>query len=523
MSMIRSEERRRVAREVLERLLEEDISRDEVHKLKTEVASEHGCKIPSNEEILELASEEEREKVLERLRRRPSRSRSGVSVVAVMSSPEVCPHGVCSYCPRDPEAPQSYVDNEPAVMRARQNDFDAYKQTKKRLEQLKLTGHHANKIELIVMGGTFPSRDFQYQEDFVKGCFDALNQEMSESWEEAKLKNEKAEHRCVGLTMETRPDYCKEEEIRRMLDLGTTRVELGVQVPDDDIYARVERGHSVKDVAEATKLLKDSGLKVTYHYMPGLPGSNLDKDMKYFEELFSDERFMPDSLKIYPTLVIENSGLEDLYRKGEYKPYTDEELLDLMVNVRKKIPPWVRVMRLHRDVPVQAIVAGCRKSNLRQIVSREMEDRGEKCRCIRCREVARSDVDKKELDFELLKRSYQASGGREHFLSFEDRDEDVIAALLRLRIPDKPFVEKLDSNTGLVRELHVYGQEVPLEGEGNGLQHRGYGRKLLHRAEDLAADEGMEKLAVISGVGARNYYRKFGYRLQGAWMYKELV
>ena len=522
MSMIRSEDRKEVAKEVLERLLEEDIPRDEVHDLKTKIASEHGCKIPSNEEVLELASEEEREKVLKRLRRRPSHSKSGVSIVAVMSSPEKCPHGTCIYCPKDSEVPQSYVDEEPAVMRAKRNDFDGYKQTKRRLEQLELTGHHASKIELIVMGGTFPARDLSYQKEFVKGCFDAMNGERSQSLQEAKKLNEDAEHRCVGLTMETRPDYCKEEEIRNMLNLGTTRVEVGVQVPDNEIYERVDRGHTVKDVVEATKLLKDSGLKVTYHYMPGLPGSNMEKDLEYFKELFSDERFMPDSLKIYPTLVVQNSELEEMYERGEYEPYSNEDLIDLMVKVRKEIPPWVRVMRLHRDVPAQAIVAGCKKSNLRQIVSREMEDRGESCRCVRCREVGRNDENPKELSFEFMERKYNASGGEEYFLSFEDKDEDVIAALLRLRIPDDPFVDELDGDTGLVRELHVYGEEIPFEEGGRGVQHHGFGRKLLEKAEDISADKDMERIAVISGVGARNYYRKFGYHLQGSWMQKEL-
>ncbi len=522
MSMIRSEERRRVAEEVLRVLLEENIPREGVHKLKTKIASKHGCKIPSNEEVLEIASDDEKKEVLEKLRRRPSRSKSGVSVVAVMSSPEECPHGTCVYCPSDDDAPQSYVDNEPAVMRAQQNSFDPYKQTERRLEQLELTGHHANKIELIVMGGTFPARDLPYQRDFIKGCFDAMNGERSDSLDEAKRKNEEAKHRCVGLTVETRPDYCKEKEVRDMLDLGTTRVELGVQITDDEVYTKVKRGHAVKDVIEATKLLKDSGLKVTYHYMPGLPGSTKEMDLKYFKKLFSDGRFMPDALKIYPTLVIENSELEEMYNRGQYEPYSDEELIELMIDLRKEIPPWVRVMRLHRDVPAQAIVAGCRKSNLRQIVSREMEERGERCRCIRCREVGRVKKNQENMNFQLAERSYKASGGKEYFLSFEDKDEDVIAALLRLRIPDEPSMEKLDGKNGLVRELHVYGQEVPLDSKEEGVQHSGYGENLLRRAEEISKVEDMDRMAVISGVGVRNYYRKLGYSLHGSYMVKNL-
>lgn len=519
--MIRSEERRKVAEEVLETLLEKDVPRKKVHDLKTKVASEHGCKIPSNEEVLELASDEERKKVVEKLRRRPSRSKSGVSIIAVMSSPQECPHGTCLYCPRDPDAPQSYVDNEPAVMRAQQNEFDAYDQTERRLEQLKLTGHKANKIDLIVMGGTFPARDPAYQKDFVKGCFDALNGEKSETLKEAQKRNEEAEHRCIGMTVETRPDYCGRDEIENMLDLGTTRVELGVQIPDDKIYKRVKRGHTVEDVARATRLLRNAGLKVTYHYMPNLPGSNPEQDLKYFRQLFSDERFRPDSLKIYPTLVIQNSELEELYRKGEYEPYSDEELMELLGKVKEEIPPWARVMRLQRDVPVQAIVAGCKKSNLRQLVQQKMDEKGRECRCIRCREIARQNKNPGEFDLELTERSYTASQGREIFLSYEDTTEDVIAALLRLRFPGQSWRDEIDGGTAIVRELHVYGSEASFN-EDSDVQHSGLGRKLLRKAESLSRKNGKDKIVIISGVGAREYYRKFGYEREGPYMSKKL-
>lgn len=520
--MIRSQERKEVAREVLDKLLGSDVPREEVHKLKTKIASEHSSKVPSNEEVLELAGDEEKEKVREKLKRRPSRSQSGVSIVAVMTSPETCPHGTCVYCPKGEELPQSYVDDEPAVMRARHNDFDARRQTRKRLDQLELTGHPTSKVDLIIMGGTFPARDPSYQRKFVKGCFDALNGETSESLEEAKRKNQTSEHRCVGLTVETRPDYSKREEIDRMLGLGTTRVEVGVQIPDNKIYKKVGRGHRVRDVVEATKLLKDSGLKVTYHYMPDLPGSDPEKDLEEFKNLFSDERYMPDSLKIYPTLVIEGSELEEWYREGRYEPYSDEELKELLREMKMEIPPWVRVMRLHRDVPSQHIVAGFNKSNLRQIVKREMEEEGERCRCIRCREVGRADHDISELDFEPVTRKYQASGGMEYFLSFEDREKDIIAGLLRLRIPDDPFREEITKTTGIVRELHIYGAEVPVDSTEEKIQHRGFGRKLLERAEKIAGARGMNKVAVTSGVGAREYYRKFDYSLEGKYMCKEI-
>lgn len=518
--MIRSEERKEAAEEVLEILLEKNVPREEVHGLKTGVASENSCEIPSNEEVLEVASGEERRKVEEKLRRRPSRTKSGVSIVAVMTSPEKCPHGTCVPCPKGEGTPQSYVQREPAVMRARRSGFDPYRQTKKRLEQLRLTGHPTSKVDLIVMGGTFPAREFPYQKEFVKGCFDALNGTRSKDLAEAKLMNERADSRCVGLTVETRPDYCKEKDIERMLSLGTTRVELGVQIPDDGIYKTIERKHSVEDVVEATKLLKDSGLKTTYHYMPGLPGSNPEKDLDYFKQLFSDERFMPDSLKIYPTLVIENSELESLYRSGDYKPYDTDDLVELLSQVKEEIPPWVRVMRLNRDVPADAIVAGCEKSNLRQIVHRKMEETDRKCRCIRCREVGRQDSE--SFDLSLERREYSASGGKEIFLALEDKDKDVIAALLRLRFPGTPFREQIDEKTGVVRELHVYGAEVPVGDSEKKIQHRGFGKKLLMEGEKVARGRDMEKMAVTSGVGAREYYRKFGYTLEGNYMCKSL-
>lgn len=520
--MKRSEDRREVAEEVLEILLERDIKREDVHDLKTEIASQHSSEIPSNEEILEIADEDERDKVERKLRRRPSRSKSGVSIVAVMSSPEKCPHGTCVPCPKGEEVPQSYVDDEPAVMRAKQNEFDSFEQTKKRLEQLRLTGHPTSKIDLIVMGGTFPARDFNYQKEFLKGCYDALNGRKSADFQSSKENNERADNRCIGLTLETRPDFCKEADINRMLDLGTTRVEVGVQIPDDNVYRKIGRKHTVKDVVESTKLLKDSGLKVTYHYMPGLPGSNPQKDLDYFRKIFSDGRYMPDSLKIYPTLVVEDSELEEWYENGEYQPYGDEELVDLLCDMKDEIPPWARVMRLNRDIPSDPIVAGCKKSNLRQIVQKELGNREKECRCIRCREIGRNNIDVSDANFELKQREYQASGGREYFLSYEDLERDVIAGLLRFRIPDVPFRNEISRNTGIVREVHVYGSEIPIDGQEDGVQHSGFGRKLLGRAENIAMERGMKDMIVMSGIGAREYYRKFGYSLKGPYMYKNL-
>ena len=504
----------KLAKEVLERIEKENLSREEIQKLKTRLASKYGIEIPGNEFILSMAKN--KEKVLEKLRRKPSRTLSGVSIVAVMTSPQECPHGTCVYCPKNPEVPQSYADNEPAVMRGMMFDFDPYRQTKVRIQQLEIIGHPTDKIELIIMGGTFTARSVEYQREFVKRCYDAMNGVDSKTLEEAMKRNEKARHRCVGLTVETRPDYMKEREINLILGYGATRVELGVQNPNDEIYKKMKRGHTVKDVVEATRLLKDSGFKICYHLMPGLPGSTPEKDLEMFREIFTNPDYKPDMLKVYPTLVLKNSELEEMWRRGEYEPYPNEVLIDLLCKIKSELPPYVRIMRLQRDVPKQEIVAGCKFSNLRQIVQEEMKKRGLECRCIRCREAGHR---KSEGNYEFRLLEYEASKGKEYFLSYEDKN-GTLAGILRLRIPFKPFRPEL-KGSALVRELHVYGPEAKI-GENGVVQHRGFGEKLLRRAEEIAKEEGKERVSIISGVGVREYYRKFGYRLEGAYMVKEL-
>ncbi len=504
----------KVAKEVLERIEKEDLSIEEIQKLKTKLASKYGIEIPGNEFI--LAQARNREKVLGKLRRKPSRTLSGVSIVAVMTSPHECPHGTCIYCPKNPEVPQSYADNEPAVMRGLMLDFDPYRQTVTRLKQLGIIGHPTDKIELIIMGGTFTAREISYQRNFVKGCFDGMNGSISKTLEEAMRKNERAKHRCVGLTVETRPDYMKEKEINTTLEYGTTRVEIGVQNPSDEIYRITKRGHLTKDVIDSTRLLKDSGLKVCYHLMPGLPGSTPEKDLKMFREIFSNPDFRPDMLKIYPTLVLKNSELEEWWKEGKYEPYDTETLIDLLCKIKSEVPPYVRIMRLQRDVPKQEIVAGCKFSNLRQIVQREMKKRGLECKCIRYRETGHRKH-AGNFGFKLLE--YKASKGKEFFLSYEDKN-GTLAGILRLRFPCKPFRPELEA-TAIVRELHVYGPEARIGEEGK-VQHRGFGGKLLKKAEEIAKENGFEKIAVISGVGVREYYRKFGYKLEGVYMMKSL-
>ena len=508
----------KIAEEIIRRISEENISKKEIQKLKTKLASEYKIEIPGNEFILSKAKN--REKVLKKLQRKPNRTLSGVSIVAVMTSPQACPHGICLYCPQNSEVPQSYADGEPAVMRGKRLGFDPYKQTKIRMEQLKIIGHPTDKIDLIIMGGTFTARDIRYQEWFVKRCFDAMNNKNSKTLEEAKKNNETAKHRCIGLTVETRPDYMKMKEINKILDYGTTRIELGVQNPDDKIYKIVKRGHNVKDVIESTRLLKDSGLKVCYHLMPNLPGSSLKKDLEMFREIFESSDYRPDMLKIYPTLVVKNSELEEWWKEGKFRPYSDKELIDLLCKVKSIIPKYMRIMRLERDVPIQEIVAGCKYSNLRQIIQKEMKNRGLICKCIRCREVGRRLRNGWKIgEFKLDVKKYEASQGKEFFLSYEDENE-TLAAILRLRIPYKPFRAELKNST-IIRELHVYGSEVEIGSRG-GIQHTGFGEKLIREAERITKENDFKKISIMSGVGVREYYRKFGYKLNGPYMTKKL-
>jgi len=510
----------KLADEVIRKIKGENLSKKDIQKLKTKLASEYKIEIPGNEYILSKAVGESKN-VLEKLKRKPSRTLSGVSIVAVMTSPHKCPHGICVYCPKNDEVPQSYADGEPAVMRGKRLGFDPYKQVKTRIRQLEIIGHPVDKIELIVMGGTFTSRDLKYQKWFVKGCYDGMNNIVSKTLEESKRKNERAKYRCVGLTVETRPDCMKKKEINQILDYGATRVELGVQNPDDNIYKITKRGHKIRDVVYSTRLLKDSGFKVCYHMMPNLPGSNLKKDLRMFKELFSNPDYKSDMLKIYPTLVVKKSELEKWYLEDKFKPYYDEELINLLCKMKSIIPKYVRIMRLQRDVPKKEIVAGCKYSNLREIVQREMKRKGLLCRCIRCREVGHRIRDGwKTGKFKLNVLEYKASKGKEFFLSYEDKNE-TLAGFLRLRIPYNPFREELQNST-IVRELHVYGPEVPIGKKSNYFQHKGLGEKLLKEAERISKRNGFNKISIISGVGVREYYRKFGYKLEGAYMCKKI-
>jgi len=467
-----------------------------------------------------------------------------------MAKPFPCP-GKCVYCPGSPGAPKSYTVESPAVLRAIKCDFAPARQVELRLKTLADMGHALDKVELIIMGGTFLAYPPEYQYQFVKDCYDSLNGVRSVDLEEARELNESARHRCVGLCLETRPDWCGEEERGRMLDFGVTRVELGVQTLDDDIHRLTRRGHGVAEVIAATRLLRDYGFKVYYHWMPGLPGSTPEHDLELSRKLFTDEHFRPDGLKLYPTLVVTGSELEEWYRDNRYQPYEDEEMIGLLVDIKSIVPKYVRIPRLMRDIPAKFIIAGCKDLALRGSVRKRMNELGLRCRCIRCREYGHRLRDGWVIGKPFLTRlDYETYGGKEIFLSYEDENETLFG-LLRLRISkavQKPSVGEAlvayhnsgegkplpynhgfyavpDTGIALIRELHIFGPEVPLgEKRAKAPQHKGLGGNLLQEAERIAREEfHIGQMSILSGVGSRDYFRSLGYRLEGAYMVKELV
>lgn len=557
-------------RTIIDQIIQGKInSKQELEKAKHQACRDFKLeKFMSNSFILKYATPEEKKVLGDVLIKKPTRTISGVAIVAVMCQPQDCPHGRCLYCPESDNAPPSYTGEEPAALRARMYHFDPYKQVFNRLSQLNSIGHPLDKVELIIMGGTFPAHFLCYQEWFVTKCLEAMvDFGLKESQvnvknnttefpqnhspitsatprltspvthygpenyvllDDAQKANETSKVRCVGITFETRPDYCKVEDVNRMLTMGVTRVELGVQTIYNYIYQRIKRGHSVKDVIESNRVLRDSGIKVAMHLMPGL-FSDFDKDLRIFRRLFSDQSFKPDMLKIYPCLITKGSEMHEMWERGEYEPYTTEEAVDLIVEIKKMLPKWVRTMRIQRDIPSPLIEAGVKKSNLGELVYNRLEEEGVQCQCIRCREVghqASRGIKANLEEIKLMEEHYSAVEGQEIFLSQEDPFSDVLAGFLRLRIPSsKAHREEIDEKTAMVRELHVYGSLIPIGERKNGVgQHAGYGEELLARAEEIAMEEyNRDKMIIISGIGTRNYYRKFGYERQGPYMAKKLI
>ncbi len=472
--------------------------------------------LPSNAEILSNASPQERAR-LKMLVRKPTRTLSGVAVIAAMTSPARCPHGTCVPCPGGIHcaSAQSYTGREPAALRAAQHEYDPYRQVMARLAQLDEIGHPLDKSELIIMGGTITARPLGYQHWFVKRCLLAMNDYPAakapstpwQSFADVAAANETASVRNIGTTFETRPDYCGPKETMNMLLLGVTKVELGVQSTRDDLLQSMKRGHTVEDAVSANHALREAGLKVGFHMMPGLPDSTPRVDLEVFRELFSDSRFRPDYLKIYPTLVVEGTELYRQYLLGEYTPLGDAAAIELVSRIKEILPAYVRLQRVQRDIPAQLIVAGVQKSNLRQLSKLRLSARGGQCRCIRCREAGL----RRFLDGKVAPKheTYDACGGVEHFLSFEGEDETVVG-FLRLRL----------SARARVRELHVYGPMLPIGSRVEGWQHRGFGARLVQTAENMAEDAGYSSLEITSGIGARGYYRRLGYELCGPYMAK---
>jgi elongator complex protein 3 len=507
---------------------------NDVNRLKTQIAAKHQLtRMLSNAEIITALTPKEKTKLLPALRRKTTRTISGVTIIAVMTKPLPCPQPEpCAYCPGGPAhgVPQSYTGHEPAAMRGSQNNYDPYLQVQSRISQLTAIGHRVDKVELIVMGGTFPATPLEYQTWFIQRCLDAITGKESANLEEAKTQAETSRIRNVGITVETRPDWCKQPHVDAMLDMGVTRVEIGVQNPDDELYRLAGRTHTVADVTEATRIAKDAGLKIVYHLMPGMPGSNPARDLAAFKRVFTDSAFKPDMIKIYPCLVIKGTKAYDWYLEGSYKPYSTEGAAELIAKVKKTLPPWVRVMRVQRDIPAGLIVAGVDKSNLRQLVQQKLAEHGERCGCIRCREVGhRKVVDNVAADSEkiqILTTRYQASEGQEIFISAEDPENNVLIGYLRLRVPSakahRPEIAAVPS--AIVRELHVYGPLVPVGKHLAGAwQHKGYGAILLGEAERVAREDyGSKKLLVISALGTKQYYMRFGYSRDGVYVSKML-
>jgi len=530
---------------IIKQCLKEKVKTEkELSTIKRWVAKKFKISPPTNIDLLKVyhklikKGRAQSDKNFERLlRKRKIRSLSGVAVVSVLTKPYFCP-GRCIYCPKERGIPKSYLSGEPAVERAKKLNFNPYSQVKKRIEGLEEQGHPTDKIELRIIGGSFSVYPNNYKEWFLTKCFAAANgtrfKKTNSLVKEQKL-NEKARHRIVGISIETRPDLIDGREIKKLRELGVTMVELGVQTIFDEILEKCRRGHKTQETILATKLLKDAGFKVMYQMMPSLPGSTSKTDLKSFKIIFQNQDFKPDWLKIYPCLVCKETKLYKLWREGKYCPYPDNTLINLLIDIKKRLPLWVRVARIFRDIPAQKIEAGSKISNLREVVLREMKKRGESCHCIRCREVKENYNPKEKIYF--FREDYIASGGKEIFLSWENKERSRLFSFLRLRIPSFALksseknvslehIFPILKNAAIIREIHTYGKLVPIAKKEIAPQHRGLGKKLVREAEKITKKEfgfGLTKIVVISGIGVRDYWRKLGYKLRETYMVKQLT
>ncbi len=524
-------------------------------------------KWPSNIDVLEHLTPEQRLEYQKFLLTKPVRTLSGVAPVAVMTKPIACKHGKCTFCPGGPDSifgdvPQSYTGNEPSTLRAMRAAYDPYLIVMNRLEQYALLNQVFEKTELIIQGGTFPSFDVAYQEEVIASSLKAMNdfselffiknvfafEKFKEIFElpgsvkdterteriqkkllemKGKLqlaveqaRNETAKVRCTAMVIETKPDWCKQAEIDAMLRLGTTRVELGVQTLKENVLHLTNRGHTLEDTKEAMQLLKDSFLKTTVHMMPGLPETSAEEDIAMFKDLFADPAYRPDSLKVYPCLVMPGTPLFEQYKRGAFVPLSTEAAASIIAQGKQFVPAYCRIMRINRDIPTKVTEAGVGKTNLRQDVEKEVQRLGIQCRCIRCREPKQKKSVVK--DVQLKRFDYASSGGKEVFLSIEDTKQDLLLGFCRVRLPHKPFRPEITQGSAGIRELHVYGKAAALDESGD-VQHKGYGKMLMEEAERIAKEEwDCRKLLVISGIGVREYYAKLGYKRDGVYMAKNI-
>jgi len=470
--------------------------------------------------------------LLARIRLKPVRTLSGVTTVTVLTKPYPCP-GQCIFCPDEARMPKSYLSDEPGAMRAVEHNFDPYAQVKSRLETLEAVGHPTDKIELLILGGTWSAYRRDYQEWFVRRCFEAMNGPNPPSppfpsreggtggLGLAHTLNETALHRDVGLAVETRPDEITPNELAWFRHLGVTKVQMGAQSLDDHILEINKRGHSAAETHRSVALLRAAGFKIVLHWMPNLLGATLDSDRLDFPRLW--DGLCPDEIKIYPTQLLENAPLYEYWRRGEYQPYTQEELLALIADIKPTIPRYCRVNRVVRDIPSTHVVAGNKRTSLRQDIHAELRRRGTRCNCIRCREVRGQTVETSALELNDL--AYPADGAEEHFLSFVTL-EDKIAGFLRLCLPnaDSPSTGLSDlDGAAIIREVHIYGQSLPVGEEGNGAaQHTGLGTRLLEEAEKIARAHGFQRMAVIAAVGTRRYYLERGFERGKLYLVKSL-
>ncbi len=553
-------------REILSHLLVKGIDKKTITTQKIILCKQYGLKeVPTDIQILLHATPEQLKQL--RLVTKPMRTQSGVAPIALMTAPHNCPHGKCTFCPggiNSPfgDVPQSYTGHEPSTMRAIRNNYDSYLITMNRLEQYTLLGQCPEKAEIIIMGGTFPAMPLAYQEEFITNTFKALNDfemfyhngefdilafktffelpgekgniervqrlkqkllalkttvtQTPTTLEQEQQRNETARVRCVGLTIETKPDWGFAKHGQDMLRFGCTRVEIGVESVYDEVLKHVHRGHTVAETKKSIQELKDLGFKIHAHYMPGLPLTTHDMDLEGMKKLFSDSEYRPDMLKLYPTMVSLGTGLWHDWKAGKFIPLTTEEAAKLIAEFKPFVPEYCRIMRIQRDVPTKFWSAGVGMTNLRQYIAEKYKP---KCRCIRCREPGTRAIDYNSVQMRV--QEYTASKGTEFFISVEDTKNDIIIGFCRLRFPSQCLREEITPDTALIRELHVYGLATALDSTGL-VQHRGYGKKLLQKAEELALQHGKKKMVVISGVGVREYYYKQGYAREGVYVSKIL-